>query len=246
MIERPRDLYLLQEAPTDLWDLSIKIRNFFNLIEWKHGGETFVMRLMDARAELDYARIILRNMISLENPYLVGESDTLGNTIDNMGRFDARLDEIEKEILDEIKNTVKFDGAVRISMSKIKAYQTMLMQGMFSLVYYPIKIALKKFKESPFIVERDGVKHLVVKDSDLFMYFLFYSISNAYEMLGNVTREKRKKTSNTSFGQADDSMQVYNSKVSDGKSLPDGVKTESKHDFSFVLPPELNSEEDQD
>ncbi len=176
----PTNISELRECPFDFHELEMKIRKFFLCLQFS--GKNVRYECLDARNYLDSVRINVRNLISFEeNKYVQTYSKAYFWMIENLGRVDLKLDEIEEEF-DRLEKTENHN---HIDLSKshiIRKYINSLLVVFEHLVYHPLKNSLKKFKKDTFI---DG--KIVEKDYNLFAYYLFFELKNSSESLGAIS-----------------------------------------------------------
>lgn len=225
-----------------LFDISIRAAEF-----QRHSNsdmdlpQDFKVSLLLARKVFDSALMILRQELDFENNEYIRENKRNWDwMIDNLNRFDKRLDEKEKEIMDIITKEerlsdnskardieyVNYKAVDASSLRKLNSYKRELDEGFEHLIYFPIKNSIKKFINIPKEF-KDGAGMPLVKDKKLFNYFLFIYMFNASQMLGGVAREESPKTVRNT---------VSSSMVTSGTgteypltpSLPENIKIDEK------------------
>lgn len=190
MMNLPRDLVDLESCPSvEIWDILVRIREFYRLVDVdEEEPDEARVRSIKARRALDSARLLVRNLLDPEhNAYIKEEKKSYDWMIDNIGRADKRLDEVEEKTIGQLENARVISTKMGVT-ARLTIYQKTLYEYMEHLVYFPLKYSYKRF--ILFKGEKDGKR--IKKDSKLFLYFVFLYLFHASEMLGAITREEVK------------------------------------------------------
>lgn len=181
-----KDWIDLEECPTDIWDIEMKVRQFYITLESYDDIEEKKTILIKCLGILNSARTLLKNLLMPEdNDYLEKQDIAYKWMVDNLNRADKRIAENQKTMIDQVENARLLNTNLGKS-SKIDAFETILIEYLEHLVYYPIKKAYMKFLN--FHEEKDGQK--IKKDEKLFLYFVFLELYHASEVLGGIAREE--------------------------------------------------------
>ena len=242
MISIPIDLVDLEQIPVDFWEIEMKIRDFYQLLDYNQNLESFEIRMRVIRAAsiLNSARTLVKNLLMPEeNEYIKEQIRAYYLMIENLSRADKRMDESQKNLIDQLENAriTKTDVA---KSAKVSAYERILQEYMEHLVYFTIKNAWRKFKKfngkKEIEIEGKKVELKILKDERLFCYFVFLELYHSSESLGGLAREQTKfgkvggKTSQTP---------LIESTAPPG--IPENAQTESEE---LNLPPELMEEKE--
>lgn len=220
----PSDFVDLRKSPIDLHDIEKNVREFYNCLDISE-DEDIKTQCLDARSFLDSARLLLRNLISVEENSLIGRFGKAYSFMqENLGRVDKRLNIVEEENIGGLQVHENYTGKKIMDSPFIRRYMNSLINCMEHLVYYPIKNALKKYRETE---ETDDGKK-IIKDKNLFLYFVFLELLHSSESLGSVTAERNtgKKTTVAPVHESDND-ENYSHKSDAPPSLPDNIPTES-------------------
>ncbi len=188
MMQIPKDITELESAPVDIWDIEMRMRHFYRLIDTDdEEPDEARIRSIQARRALDSARLLLRNLLEPEHNRYIKEQEISYNwMLDNLGRADKRLDKVEEDTIVQLENARVISNKLG-NTAKLTIYQKTLFEYMEHLVYFPLKNSYKKF-----ILFKDEEGKKIKRDSKLYLYFVFLSLFHASEMLGAVTREEVK------------------------------------------------------
>ncbi len=198
MIMIPTDLVDLEQIPVDFWDIEIRVRDFYRLLDYKKNlsGPEVRIRVIKASSSLNSARTLVKNLLMPEeNDYIKEQIKSYYLMIENLSRADKRLDESQKNLIDQLENARIVQKDVSRS-AKVTSYERILQEFIEHLVYFPIKNAWRKFRKFKEEVEKeiDGkkVKVKVIKNEKLFCYFVFLELYHSSESLGGLAREQTK------------------------------------------------------
>jgi hypothetical protein len=122
--------------------------------------------------------------------------------IENLGRANKTLDQIEKETIEKIENARTMGRYGKDARCTI--YAKNLVNYMDHFVFYPIHNGYKRFlkfdgqKEEK---QKDGttITKKIVRDKKLLLYFIFFEFYKASEVLGGVTRQEKKEMSSIGY-----------------------------------------------
>ena len=183
LFKRVGTLFLGNKIPIDISEIKHHIYAFYRHININQKNNTYekaMSILLDARLHLDSARMILRTMIQPETSkeYLKGLGEAYTYMAENLGRFDRRLDDMERPM--------KVRGDER---SYLKNYTREIILGMENLVIYPLQSAWEKF----ILIDEDSRGRKIVKDADLFLYYVFLYLFHSSTTLGVWTRDDKQK-----------------------------------------------------
>jgi len=191
-ISMPSDFVDLRKSPIDMHDIEMNVREFYDCLDIDE-KEDIKTQCLDARSYLDSSRLLLRNLISIEdNPLISKYTKAYYFMQENLGRVDKRLNTVEEENLGNLQVHENYSGKKIIDSPFIRRHINSLLNCMNHLVYYPIKNALKKYEE----IDKDENGNEIIKNKNLFLYFVFLEILHSSESLGSITAEnKNTKTS---------------------------------------------------
>jgi len=241
MFNQKNDLIEIERIEIlDLWDITIKMREFYRLLDYPEFEEEVRMRLIKARGYLDSARSLLKNMIMPEeNEYIKKHENSYKWMIDNLNRADLFLDDLQNDAIDEVDKLSNINKFVNetTKFAKASEFEKSLYEYMEHLVYYPIKLAYKKFLKYPHEIEKDDKIFKVIKDEKLFIYLIFLEIFHASEVLGGIARQQIKY-SPKGFGTVN---LKSSSEIPYPSRLPDNLETEE-----IEIPNELKDLEEAD
>lgn len=184
----PFDLIEIEKAPINLWDIEMNIRDFYRLMNiTRTSNEEMRDRILLAREKLDIARILLSNLISPEdNEYVARCKRAYEWMLDDLGRIDKNINEIEKDIMEKHEQISRVGLKIPNSV-QLKVYRTLLNKCMLHLVYYPIKNGYERFCKP---IKKDGV--FIVRDESLFIYNLFRELHLSASSLGSLASQDIK------------------------------------------------------
>lgn len=186
----PQDFVDLRKSPIDLHDIETNVRNFFICLNFNHKKDVKA-QCLDARNHLDNARLLLRNLVSLEENDLINrQKKAFFWMLGNLGRVDLRLNSFEEEIMDKLETQENYKDRSFPDSPKLRRYVNLLLKLMYSLVYYPLKNAFRKYSE----LDKE------MKTKEIFEYKIFIELLNSSESLGSITSQKMtgKKRTETS------------------------------------------------
>ena len=189
MIQIQKDWADLRNSPIDIYEVETKVRKFYNyLILDENSEEEFLMEIYFAKYELESARILVRNLIKIEtNKYVQEFEGAYKRMLENIGIIDYKLDELEEKKL-KLRDSQKIVQKYVNQEFKIASSPTILdyirKLGVVCehLVYYPLKKAILRFQEKEI---KDNEGNIILKDEDLFSYYIFLELYHASETLGN-------------------------------------------------------------
>ena len=182
--EFPTDLIDLRESPIaeEFHDIEIRVEDFYLTIDFDDDIDIKV-QCLEARNYLDSARILLRNLLDMEeNDYIKKYPKKFSWMLDNIGRVDKKIDEIEIDTIEKLETFSMYNEMDLPNSPKIKRYITYLIKCMEHLVYFPLKNAFVYYK-------RKGLK---LDDRNLFLYSIFVELYHSSESLGSISAEKTK------------------------------------------------------
>lgn len=182
--EFPIELLDLRSSPIaeDFFDIEIKIEEFYITIDFDDDFD-LKTQCLDARNYLDSARILLRNLIDIEeNKYIKEYPKRFGWMLDNLGRIDRKIDDVEIETIEKLDDIERLKEKDYPNSPKIKKYINLLIRCMDHLVVYPLIKSYRYFRE----------KKLNNEDGELFIYKIFIELYNSSESLGSISAEKQK------------------------------------------------------
>jgi len=223
----PSSLVELRDSPIDVHDIELKVRDFFLAINFEDDYD-IKQQCLDARNHLDSARIIVRNLLVLEeNEYIKKYSRAFFWMLDNLGRVDLRIDTIEEETIGKLETIElisfnKYSGTNLLESPKIRKYTNFLIKCMEHLVYYPLKKGWERFKKAK--SDKEGER--IVKDQDLFFYYVFLELGSSSESLGSITSQKIKTTPKQPEISFNKSSHENPDEIEIPKALPDNIRTE--------------------
>ena len=227
-ISFPVDFVDLRNVPIDIHDIENEVRDFYLSLEIDE-DEDVKTQCLDARSFLDSARMLVRNLISIEdNDYLKKYSRAYFFMQENLGRVDKRINEVEADNIDEVIMRENLHGKKVTDSPSLRRYINSLVTCMEHLVYYPIKNAFKKYNE----IDKTPEGEKIVKNKDLYLYLLFLELLHSSESIGSITAEKtRGKNQAISPNQTPSrgTEEAYTSKDTP-PSLPEEVEIESEED----------------
>lgn len=212
MFQIQEDWTQLENCPIDITEIELNVEEFYRLIGGANMSERekdysdMRKKLVYASFYLNTARIILRNCIGIENnEYIREHKEDYYWLIDNINRADKRIDEYKDAMIKQIENASVINIDVGRS-SLITLYEKLLIEYMENFVYYPLKMAYKKFARFRNVEEKEKegkkVKIVIKKNKELFLYFLFLELLHTAEMLGGIAREETKTTTPKGYGRA--------------------------------------------
>lgn len=188
MLINKNDLSFFRECPVDLFDIEMKMRDFYITIDIDEAEENVRGNCLDARVHLSIALALLRNILSEDNEQISKYENYLKLMNENLGRAEKRLNEVESEALQKIDFIIKLDTKVPSLNPMVRKYITLLITYLDTLIYFPVKISFDKYKKQNL-------------DKELFVYSIFRQLFSASESLGSLTAEKTKalKTFDSGF-----------------------------------------------
>ncbi|MHA1867818.1 MAG: hypothetical protein ACTSXD_07105 [Candidatus Heimdallarchaeaceae archaeon] len=181
--EFPTELLELRESPIkeDFPEIEYNIEEFYLTIDLEF-DEDVKAQCLDARNYLDSARILVRNLIDLEeNNYVKEYEKKFRWTLDNLGRVDKKIDELETETIEKLERVETYREEQMPHSPKIRRYINFLVKCMDHLVIYPLIKSFRYFQ-----------KKQLKNDKDLFIYKIFIELYNSSESLGSISAEKQK------------------------------------------------------
>ena len=236
-MQREIGLSQLSYAPIDLWGVKMLINKFYTIASrYKDTGsepdvdfDVTIMKYQQANLIFSKVKNTLRNLLKPEDNEYIKEHRTSFNwMIDNLGRVDKKLGELQEMVIS------KGDQRVIISRLKLRnsliIYYNYLCEAMQILIIetllkaynnfseYPNKIKIKD-KKTEKVEERE-----VIKDKSLFIYLLFLEMYHASFSLGAITREEVKMVKGTTS-----SIQPI-SEISPPPRIPTNIRTASSID----------------
>lgn len=195
VVSMPLDFVDLRKSPIEINDIENSVREFYNCLDIDE-DEDMKTQCLDARSFLDTARLLLRNLISPEENILIRKyTKAYCYMQENLGRVDKRINTVEEENIGQLQTHENYNRAKMIDSPFIRRYINSLLNCMQHLVYYPLKNALRKFNETE--ETEDGSK--IIKNKNLFLYFVFLELLHSSESMGSITAERgtNKKTTIT-------------------------------------------------
>lgn len=219
-----KDFVELRKCPIELHHIEMKARSFYlNL----NGDEDIKLQCLDARNDLDSARVLVRNLLMPEkNKYINDQRKAFFWMLDNLGRVSKLLNKVEIDTIEKLDTLEYRKGESVPNSPKIRRYINSLVESMEHLVYFPLKKALEQYKNFP--EEVDGEK--VIKDKDLFLYCLFLELYHTSESIGSISAEEIKtipKTQEISYSHSTHETKQYNPESDSPQEIPTNIKTKS-------------------
>jgi len=164
-----------------------------------------------------------------ENEYIKKYPREYAWLVDNIGRVNKQLDEFERDNIFGL-DTIKKLGEDISKSSIFLAYAEKLRENIDMLVYDPLKRAAKRYFNEQKVI-KDGEEKEVIKDKDLFAYFVFLEMTHNASLLGGLARQKN------AYGKAGLSLQK-NPTTFFPPDFPENVKTkeveeETEEEFKF-------------
>jgi|GEM_PF-5092015 len=181
--EFPEDFIDLRESPIgdDFFDIENKVEEFYITIDFDDDFD-LKTQCLNARNYLDSARILLRNLVDPEENQFIKEYPKRFNwMLDNLGRIDKKIDEVEVETIEKLDDIERLKEKDYPNSPKIKKYINLLIKCMEHLVIYPLKKSYQYY-----------LKHMKESDKELFLYKVFIELYNSSESLGAISSEKQK------------------------------------------------------
>jgi len=226
-ISLPIDFVDLRKAPIDIHEIENNVRDFYLCLDI-NPKENIKTQCLDAKSFLDSARVLVRNLVSIEENDLIKPYNKAYIFMqENLGRVDKKITAIEDENLKELMTHERYQGQEIVDSPFMRRYINSLINSMNHLVYHPLKNALKKYNE---VGESGGKK--IVKNKDLYLYFLFIELLHSSESLGSITAEdKITKTSVISHNrpipnEENKEYKEYNPTEDNPPAIPENVETE--------------------
>jgi len=243
-ISLPQDFVELRKAPVDIHEIENNVRDFFLCLDISP-QENIKTQCLDAKSFLDSARVLVRNLVSIEENDLIAPYNKAYIFMqENLGRVDKKINQIEDENLKELMTHERYQGEEIVDSPFMRRYINSLLNSMNHLVYHPLKNALKKYKEAE---EFEGKK--IVKDKNLYLYFLFIELLHSSESLGSITAEdKISKTSVISHSQhrpIPDQKEAYDPNEDNPPAIPDNVEVEGEEGMGKVAEDFFSELEDE-
>ena len=216
-ISLPRDFTDLRKAPIDIHDIEKNVRDFYNCLDIDE-DEDIKTQCLDARSYLDSARLLLRNLVSLEeNPLIKVYPKAHTFMQENLGRVDGRLNTVEEQNIGQLQAHENYNKTNMLDSPFIRRYINSLLNCMNHLVYYPIKNALKKYNDT----DENEAGEKIIKDKNLFLYFVFLELLHSSESMGSITAEKAtKKTTTIAPVHESTGKEGYSQETDSPSSLP--------------------------
>lgn len=185
------DFTILREAPIDLFDVEMESRDFFlNLNDYKNDE---VSSIFISKGVLESLRIFVANLVEPQtNGYIKDHQDTYHWMVENMGRASRFLDDLEEKTFDnkDYSNSL-MNRHFNYSSYSLTQYIKKLEVLFKHLVFNPLKNSIERFG----IDYKDENGNVVVKDEDLFKYFVFLELYKSTLSLGNIAYEKKSSSS---------------------------------------------------
>jgi len=180
--EFPSDFLELRESPIkeDIPDIENEMEEFYLETDLEE-DESLKAQCLDARNSLDSTRILVRNLLVLEeNKYIQKHEKDFKWMLDNLGRVDKRIEKIESDTIEKLETIELMNDRDLPNSPKIRKYLNFLRKCMEHLVYYPLIKSCRYFKEKK------------LEGRDLFLYWVFVQIYNSSESLGSISAEEIK------------------------------------------------------
>jgi hypothetical protein len=184
------EIFENEDIKLDLDSLKSQVIKFSNNMSIeKRDIRGCVNRLISAKNNLSNCIAISKALFEPEkNQYIASvqeEFKSYSAFVTYLGITNARLDLSQETIISKIEGrTIQKDYELQI---RIDAFKQLLMECIYSLVIYPYKNALDKFENYESKTNIAG--QIVLKDRDLFTYFLFLEFYHASEILGALARQ---------------------------------------------------------
>lgn len=209
--------WAMKEIKLDLSRLKNEVSRFYNEIHARNKSP------VERVNGLIRARNHLSNCIMLSKSYFEPEKDGYINNIEDefgcykgftiyLGIANAILDMNQDSLIIAIQNRVDRVETIWISIEK---YKYLLLEYMETMIIYSYIRAFNTFKS--FNGTKDGQP--IIRDLDLFSYFLFMEFYHASEVLGAIARQMILKNQTGKLTSAEDIGKVP-------PELPSNVKTE--------------------
>lgn len=258
------------EVDSDLmFDVSMKMMEYKRLANPDFDfPEEIKSYLLRARWCFNSALMIVRQTLEPEENKHIRERENKRIWdwfIDNLGRMEKRMDDMEKKIMEVISREEKVrsnkDGSSRYdivetlnlgavdanSIRTLHAYKRELDEAVEGLIYYPIKNAIRRFSILPEEM-KDKNGNMVKKDKEMFNFFLFVYMSLASNTLGGLAREDepRRISNQLSTSQTTSGSNMGNIRTRTQKDSPTDIQANAEEALNnyFSMPDELKEEED--
>lgn len=180
--EFPIEILDLRESPIkdEMTDIEDKMERFYLTLNFEEGID-FKTQCLDAKNYMDSCRILVRNLLDRdENEHIEKFSKKFSWMLDNLGRADKRLEEVEEETLGKLDQVELLNEKRLPDSPKLRKYINHLLRYMEHLVYYPL------------IKTYNYCKKKKIKNREIFLYYVFVELYNSSESLGAISAEKIK------------------------------------------------------
>lgn len=182
--EFPIEMLDLRDSPIkeDIIDIEDKMEMFYLTLNFEEDID-LKTQCLDAKNYMDSCRILVRNLLDKdENEYIGQFPKKFGWMLDNLGRADKRLEDIETETIEKLETVELLNEKKFPESPKLRKYLNNLLKYMEHLVYYPL------------IKTYDYCRKRKIKDKEIFLYYVFVELYNSSESLGSISAEKFKTT----------------------------------------------------
>jgi len=207
------DFIEMESSPFDsdiIFDIQMKMMEFNRDInvDMRYSEEA-KEKILRSRIFLDSARLLLKQLLEPEeNDYIRDNKKHWDWMVDNLARYDQRLDKKEADtflILERENGLLRHtkregDDLSLIStdpimnptgVARVASYKRELLEAAEHLVYYPLKNAMRRFYTCE---DKDPQTGLTIKkDKQLFAYFVFVYLYHTSQMFGAIARDENAK-----------------------------------------------------
>lgn len=220
MLMFQKDWLEIENAPVDIWDIEIKVRNFYIMIEDEgYTPDDYRINLIKSMNLLISSKSLVKNLIVPEdNKYIKNEDESYKWMIDNLNRADLFLEDQKEKMIGQLENARVLNINISKS-SKTYFFKAVLIEQMEQLVYYPLKKAYYKFSQ----LRLDEKGNKIKRDDKLFCYLLFIELYHHSESVGGIARLSLGGSHTQGFGTVNKHPTTSKLNL---PAIPEGVITE--------------------
>lgn len=198
-----REILLIEtenKCPIDIDNIIYHLKRFYSIMNIHQNikNDTDLIDVVKdfqlATLEFSYSKNLIVNLLMPEeNPYIKEAEENHHWLVDDLGRVDKRISEMQGKIGAKIEANIQLKKPN--SFVELFSYYNYLLESANGLVFYPLLNVTKKFEKIKGEINFDSEKKLDLKQTKekLFLYWVFLEMYHSSLSLGGITREEIQK-----------------------------------------------------